>query len=134
MEVQTSLVELPTDTEVQNDIGMESQIVYFRFISLFGNHFTKIHYTFDENISLSRKMVQNIIKTTILAVWYFLLLLPWQKCANLKIAISFERSFVPQIQSIVSDIKLLLLTHFSHKYHVRYFLTSRICELSNQPT
>ena len=95
---------LRTVTEMQNDVGTTSQIVYFRFISLFGNNFTKIYYKFDENTSLSRRMVQNIIKTTILAVWSFLLLLPGQQCTNLKLDISFERSFVPQTQSIVSDI------------------------------
>ena len=42
-------------TEMQNDVGMTSQIGYFWFISLFSNHFTKIHYKFDENTSLSKK-------------------------------------------------------------------------------
>ena len=86
---------LRTVTEMQNDVGMRSQIGYFRFISLFGNRFTKIHYKFDENTSLSRKIVQNIIKTTILAVCSFLLPLPWQQHTNLKFAVSFERTFVP---------------------------------------
>ena len=27
--------------EMHNDVGMTSQIVHFRFISLFGNHFIK---------------------------------------------------------------------------------------------
>ena len=36
---------------MQNDVGMTSQIVYFRFISLFCNNFTKIRYKFDENTS-----------------------------------------------------------------------------------
>ena len=34
---------LQTVAEMQNDVAMTSQIDYFRFISLFGNHFTKIH-------------------------------------------------------------------------------------------
>ena len=46
-----------TVTEMQNDVGMTSQIVYFRFISLFGNNFTKIHNKFDENNSFLRKTV-----------------------------------------------------------------------------
>ena len=116
MEVQTSFMVLRTVTEMQNDVGMTSQIVYLRFFILFGHHFTKIHYkfdentslSFDENTSLSRKIVQNIIKRTILAVWSFLLLLPWQQYTNLRFAISFERSFVPQTQSIVSDINTCL--------------------------
>ena len=95
---------LRTVTEMQNDVGMTSQIVYFRFISLFGNNFTKIRYKFDENTSLSKQMVQNIMKTTLSAVWSFLLLLPWQQCTNLKFAISFERFFVKQTQSFLSDI------------------------------
>ena len=104
MEVQTSFVVLRTVTEMQNDVGMTSQNDYFRvFFPLFGHHFTKIHYKFDENTSLSRKMVQNNIKTTILAVWSFLLLLQRQQRTNLKFAISFERFFVPPTQSIVSD-------------------------------
>ena len=36
MEVQTSFVVLGTVTEMWNDVGMTSQIVYFRLISLFG--------------------------------------------------------------------------------------------------
>ena len=108
MEVQTSFMVWRTVTEMQNDVGMTSQIVYLRFFILFGHHFTKIHYKFDENTSLSRKIVQNIIKRTILAVWSFLLLLPWQQYTNLRFAISFERSFVPQTQSIVSDINTCL--------------------------
>ena len=34
---------LRTVTEMLNDVGMTSQVSYFWFISLFGNHFTKIH-------------------------------------------------------------------------------------------
>ena len=94
MEVQTSFVVLRTVIEMQNDVEMTSPIVFFRFISLFGNHFTKMYYKFDEKTSISRKMPQNIIKTTTLAIWSFLLLLPWQKCKNLKLAIRFEKSFV----------------------------------------
>ena len=48
---------LRTVAKMQNDVGMTSQIVYFRFISLFGNNFTKIRYKFDEKISFSEKMV-----------------------------------------------------------------------------
>ena len=48
---------LRTVAKMQNDVGMTSQIVYFRFISLFGNNFTKIRYKFDEKISISEKMV-----------------------------------------------------------------------------
>ena len=48
---------LRTVAKMQNDVGMTSQIVYFRFISLFGNNFTKRRYKFDENISFSEKMV-----------------------------------------------------------------------------
>ena len=103
-EVQNGFLLLQTVTEMQNDVVMTSQIVYFRFISLFGNYFTKIHQQFDENTSLSRNMFPNNIKTTILAVWSFLLLLPWQQCKNLKFATSYKRSFVPQTQPIVSDI------------------------------
>ena len=55
---------LRTATEMQNDVEMTSRIAYFRFISLFGNNFTKISYKLDENTSLSR----NWSKTTILAV------------------------------------------------------------------
>ena len=43
--------------KMQNDVGMTSEIVYFRFISLFGNNFTKIRYKFDEKTSFSGKMV-----------------------------------------------------------------------------
>ena len=53
---------LRTVAEMQNDVGMKSQIDYFRFISLFGNNFTKIRYKFDEKTSFSRKMVYNVIK------------------------------------------------------------------------
>ena len=42
-EVQNGFMVLQTATEMQNHVVMTSQIVYFRFISLFGNHFTKIH-------------------------------------------------------------------------------------------
>ena len=38
-------------TEMQNDVGMTSKVVSFRFISLFGNNFTKTRYKFDENTS-----------------------------------------------------------------------------------
>ena len=80
IEVQASFLVLQTVTEMQNDIGMTSEIniVYFWFISLFGNHFTKIQYKFDENASVSRKMSPNILKTIILTVWPFLLLLPYR--------------------------------------------------------
>ena len=44
-------------------------------------------------------MPQNIIKTTVLVVSYLLFLLPWQQCTNLKFAISFDTSFIPQTQS-----------------------------------
>ena len=54
-EVQTNFLILRTATEMQNDLGMTSQIVYFRFISLFGNNFTKICYKFDENTSFQEK-------------------------------------------------------------------------------
>ena len=49
IEVQASFLVLQTVTEMQNDIGMTSEIniVYFWFISLFGNHFTKIQYKFE---------------------------------------------------------------------------------------
>ena len=40
---------LQTVTEMENDVEMTSQIVYFHFISLFGNNFTKIRYKFEEN-------------------------------------------------------------------------------------
>ena len=90
--------------KMQNDVGMTSEIVYFWFISMFGNNFTKIRYRFDEKTSFSRKMVKNVIKMTILAIWSFLLLLPWQQYTNSKFAISFEKIFVKQTQSIVSDI------------------------------
>ena len=40
---------------MQNDVGMTSQIVYFRFISLFGNNFTKIRYKFDEKTSFFKE-------------------------------------------------------------------------------
>ena len=43
MEVQNGFMVLQTVTKMQNDVVMTSQIVYFRFISLFDNHFTKIH-------------------------------------------------------------------------------------------
>ena len=46
---------LQTATETQNNLGMTSRILYFRYISLFGNNFTKLRYEFDENTSLSRK-------------------------------------------------------------------------------
>ena len=36
MEVQNGFMVLQTVTEMQNDVVMTSQIVYFRFISLFG--------------------------------------------------------------------------------------------------
>ena len=49
MEVQTSFVLLRNVSEIQNDVGMTSQIVYFLFIFLFVDHFTKIHHKFDEN-------------------------------------------------------------------------------------
>ena len=48
---------LRTVAKMQNDVGMTSQIVYFQFISLFGNNFAKIRYKFDEKTSFSRKMV-----------------------------------------------------------------------------
>ena len=48
---------LRTVAKMHNDVGMTSQIVYFRFISLFDNNFTKIRYKFDEKTSFSRKMV-----------------------------------------------------------------------------
>ena len=57
MEVQTNFLMFRTVDKMQNDVGMTSQIVYFRFISLFGNNFTKMHYKFDEKTSFSRKMV-----------------------------------------------------------------------------
>ena len=38
---------LRTVAKMQNDVGIASQIDYFRFISLFGNNFTKIRYKFD---------------------------------------------------------------------------------------
>ena len=95
---------LRTVAKMQNDVGITSQIVYFRFIFLFGNNFTKIRYKFDERTSFSRNMVQNVIKRTVLAVWSFLLLLPWQKYKKSKFAVSFEKSFVKQTQSILSDI------------------------------
>ena len=47
MEIQTGFMVSRTVTEVQNDVGMTSQIGYSRFISQFGNHFTKIRYKFD---------------------------------------------------------------------------------------
>ena len=55
MGVQTGFMVLRTVTEMQNDVGMTSQIGYFRFISLFGNYSTKIYYKFDENTSVSKK-------------------------------------------------------------------------------
>ena len=45
---------LRTVTEMQNDVAMTSQIVYFRFIYLFGNNFTKIRINFDEKSDLKR--------------------------------------------------------------------------------
>ena len=51
MEVQTGFMVLRTVTEMQNDVGMRSRIGYFRFISLFGYRFTKIHYKFQEKSS-----------------------------------------------------------------------------------
>ena len=39
---------LQTVVKMQNDVEMTSQIVYFQFISLFRNKFTKIRYKFDE--------------------------------------------------------------------------------------
>ena len=57
MEVQTNFLMFRTVDKMQNDVGMTSQIVYFRFISLFGNNFTKMHYKFDEKTSFSRKIV-----------------------------------------------------------------------------
>ena len=60
--LQTSNVVLRTVTEMQNDVLITSEAVYYLFISLFGNNFTMIRYKFDENTSLSKKMVQNIIK------------------------------------------------------------------------
>ena len=48
---------LRTTAKMQNDVEMTSQIDYFRFISLFGNNFTKIRYKFDEKTSFSKKMV-----------------------------------------------------------------------------
>ena len=42
-EVRNGFMLLQTVTEMQNDVVMTSQSVYFRFISLFGNYFTKIH-------------------------------------------------------------------------------------------
>ena len=95
-EVQTNFLMLRIIIETQNDVGMTSQFVYFRFLSLFCNNFTKIRYKFDEITSFSRKIVINVIRTTILAVWSFLLLLPWQQYTNLKFAIRFEKSFVKQ--------------------------------------
>ena len=46
---------LRTVTEMQKDVGMTSQTGYFRFISLFGNHLTKIHNKVDDNTSLQKK-------------------------------------------------------------------------------
>ena len=54
-EIQTNFLMLQTVAKMQNDVRMTSQIVYFRFISLFGNNFTKIRYKFDEKTSFSRK-------------------------------------------------------------------------------
>ena len=54
---ETNFLMLRTVAKMQNDVGMTSQIVYFRFISLFSNNFTKIRYKFDEKISFSEKMV-----------------------------------------------------------------------------
>ena len=42
---------LRTVAKMQNDVGMTSQVVYCRYISLFGNYFTKIRYKFDEKTS-----------------------------------------------------------------------------------
>ena len=47
-----------------------------------------------------QQCTRNWSKTTILAVWSFLLLLPWQQRTNLKFAISFQRSFVKQTQPL----------------------------------
>ena len=46
---------LRTVTEMQNDVGLMSQIVIFQFIFMFPNHFTKMHYNFYENTSISKK-------------------------------------------------------------------------------
>ena len=56
-EVQTNFLMLQTVAKMQNDVGMTSQIDCFRFISVFGNNFTKIRCKFDEKTSLSGKLV-----------------------------------------------------------------------------
>ena len=55
--MQTNFLMLQTVGKMQNDVGMTSKIVYFRFTSLFGYNFTKIRYKFDEKTSILRKMV-----------------------------------------------------------------------------
>ena len=40
---------------MQNDVGMTSQIAYFRFICLLGNNFTKIRYKFHEKTSFFKE-------------------------------------------------------------------------------
>ena len=46
---------LRTTAKMQNDVEMTSQIDCFRFISLFGNNFTKIRYKFDEKTSFLKE-------------------------------------------------------------------------------
>ena len=78
---------LQTVAKMQNDVGMTPQIDCFRFISVFGNNFTKIRCKFDEKTSLSGKLVYKK-----------------NHFSRLVLSASFEKSFVKQTQSIVSDI------------------------------
>ena len=94
---------LQTVVKMQNDVEMTSQIVYFQFISLFRNKFTKRRYKFDEKTFFKENSLKRY-KRTILVVSSFLFLLPWQQHTNSKFAISFEKSFVKQTQSVVCDI------------------------------
>ena len=60
-EVQTNFLMLQTVAKMQNDVEITSQIVYFQFISMFGNKFTKIRYKFDEK-TFFKENGQNVIK------------------------------------------------------------------------
>ena len=51
---------LRTVAKMQNDVATTSQIDYFRFISLFGNNFTKIRYKFDDKTFFQGKWYKTL--------------------------------------------------------------------------
>ena len=91
---------LRTVTEMQNDVGMMSQIVYFRIISLFGNNFTKICYKFDENTFFSKKIGLKHYKNNHFSCLVF------SAAVAMATVYKFEiwYWFIKQTQSFVSDI------------------------------